>query len=185
VVFPYQFFGKTYQPAGRVTVDGPTSFLSLSNPYTLALVGLANITGSPLGTRTTRVIWQPRQASNTASQIVLEGLGSFAMLHIGGWGFAQEVEQSLKDLVYPVHGLVTSASLASLAQINPIPAVTAAMVVVMSRLVVGSPSKTALSAPPTAIRIAPTPARVVFVFFILSGIIDMHRNRRKVSPSQR
>ena len=58
-------------------------------------------------------------------------------------------------------------SLASLARIKPIPAVTAAIVAAMSRLVVGSPSKVAFKAPPIAIRMAPTPARVVFVFFFL------------------
>ena len=89
------------------------------------------------------------------------------MLHIGWWCFAEPVEQSLEDLVNPVHGFGSVASLASLAQIRPMPAVTAAMVVVMSRLVLGSPSNRALRAPPTATRMAPTPARVVFVFFIL------------------
>lgn len=89
------------------------------------------------------------------------------MLHIGGWCFSEPVEQSLNDLVDPVHGLVSMTVLsASLAQIKPIPAVTAAMVVVRSTLVEGSPSKMAFKAPPTATRIAPTPARVVFVFFI-------------------
>ena len=47
-----------------------------------------------------------------------------------------------------------------------IAAVTAAMVEAMSMLVLGSASKVARRAPPTATRIAPTPARVVFVFFI-------------------
>ena len=102
-------------------------------------------------------------------------------MHIGGWCFAEPVEQSLEDLVDPVHGFGASTSLASLARIKPIPAVTAAIVVVMSRLVAGSPSNRALRAPPTAIRMAPTPARVVFVFFILSGIIDTRRRWRKLS----
>ena len=91
------------------------------------------------------------------------------MLHIGRWCFAEPVEQSLEDLVDPVHGLVSMTrgfSVASLARIKPMPAVTAAMVEAMSMLVLGSPSKAARKAPPTAIRIAPTPARVVFVFFI-------------------
>ena len=90
------------------------------------------------------------------------------MLHIGRWCFAEPVEQSLEDLVDPVHALGSMVAVlsASLAQIRPIPAVTAAIVVVRSRLVVGSLSKTAFKAPPIAIRIAPTPARVVFVFFI-------------------
>ncbi len=90
------------------------------------------------------------------------------MLHIGRWCFAEPVEQSLEDLVDPVHSgfLIWGTSVASLAQIKPMPAVTAAMVVVRSTLVEGSPSKIAFKAPPTATRIAPTPARVVFVFFI-------------------
>jgi hypothetical protein len=88
------------------------------------------------------------------------------MLHIGGWCFSEPVEQSLEDLVDPIHGLGASASLASLAIIRPIPAVTAAIVEAMSMLVAGSPSKAARRAPPTATRIAPIPARVVFVFFI-------------------
>ena len=91
------------------------------------------------------------------------------MLHIGGWCFAEPVEQGLEDLVDPVHGLVSMTkgfSLASLAMMRPIPAVTAAIVEAMSMLVLGSPSKAARRAPPTATRIAPTPARVVFVFFI-------------------
>ena len=87
-------------------------------------------------------------------------------MHIGRWCCSQEVEDCPKDLVDPVHGFGASTSLASLAQIKPMPAVTAAMVVVRSRLVVGSLSKTAFKAPPIAIKIAPTPARVVFVFFI-------------------
>ena len=78
------------------------------------------------------------------------------------------VQQSLQDLVDPVHSdfLISSFSEASLAMIRPIPAVTAAMVEAMSMLVAGSPSKAARRAPPTATRMAPTPARVVFVFFI-------------------
>ena len=88
-------------------------------------------------------------------------------MHIGGWCFSEPVEQGLEDLVDPVHGFGASTSLASLARIKPIPAVTAAMVEAMSRLVLGSPSKAARKAPPTATRMAPTPARVVFVFFIL------------------
>ena len=102
---------------------------------------------------------------------------------IGWWCFAEPVEQSLEDLVDPVHALGSIAAAvlsASLAQIKPMPAVTAAMVVVMARLVVGSPSNRALRAPPTATRMAPTPARVVFVFFIWIGIIDMHRNKRRL-----
>ena len=89
------------------------------------------------------------------------------MLHIGRWCFAEPVEQSLEDLVDPIHafGSMTVLS-ASLAMIRPRPAVTAAMVEAMSMLVLASPSKAARKAPPTAIRIAPTPARVVFVFFI-------------------
>jgi len=101
-------------------------------------------------------------------QIALEGFGSFAMLHIGGWCFAEPVEQSLEDLVDPVHALGSMVAVlsASLAIIRPRPAVTAAMVEAMSMLVLASPSKAARKAPPTATRMAPTPARVVFVFFI-------------------
>ncbi len=104
-----------------MTVEGPTSFLSLSNPYTLAFTGLASITGSPEGTRTTFVTWQPRQVSNAISQIAFEGLGSFTMLHIGGWCFAEPVEQGLENLVDPVHSDFFSASLAMM---RPIPTVT-------------------------------------------------------------
>ena len=32
LVVDHWLFGKTYQPAGRVTVDGPTNFLFESNP---------------------------------------------------------------------------------------------------------------------------------------------------------
>jgi hypothetical protein len=111
VEFPYQFFGSTYQPAGSVTVDGPTSFLFESNAYTLALVGLASITGSPEGTRTT-FVRQPRKIGNTSSQIILERLWSLAVLDIGGWGCSDPVEECQDDLVDPVHSGFFSASLA-------------------------------------------------------------------------
>ena len=76
---------------------------------------------------------------------------------------SQPLEQSGNDLFDEIHSGFLSASLAA---IKPKPMVTAAMVAAISKLVVGSPSKAARKAPPTATRIAPTPARVVFVFFI-------------------
>ena len=90
---------------------------------------------------------------------------------------SQPLEQSGNDLFDEIHSGFFSASLAA---IKPTPMVIAAIVAAISKLVVGSPSKTDLRAPPTATRMAPIPARVVFVFFIWSGIIETLRNRRRL-----
>jgi hypothetical protein len=60
------------------------------------------------------------------------------------------------------------AALASFAMIRPTPAMTAAMADAKSAAVAGSPSNIAVRTLPTATRMAPTPAIVVFLFSIYS-----------------
>lgn len=101
--------GSAYQPAGILTVAGPDRLPSRSKAYTRARTGSARRIGSPEGTRTT-FVRQPRQISNTISQISLKRFGCIAVFNRWRRRLPEPVQERLGQLVDPVHsGSVASS----------------------------------------------------------------------------